>query len=471
MSIDQSHPSTTSDFLLSFHEGEPLDAYVDFLQGLWDSQQKAKKAYGSAWRRTHGRDFEQWRPAVGDSKEMLCVGEHYGMDVQGRRWRLPEAKDIKEAFAGMSSAWFRVTRLADYGYVDKEREKTKEAPKNTGNEPSIQNARPKRPHRRTGRRPTGRPVRLHFRVEHILPPRSQWGLPAREGRRDLTVYRFVRELHDSKFTEAEALAEALDLASRCAPPFDEEEVHRKVHRAYHPEPMDSATKAALKATKREPSANIPVRFRPVMPLRQYLSEFGSVTDPTLLHYLLARWILDVFIGRRDRYAYYGWNPKKKAWQPKPTRVAGLNESVVLDHLEGAAKGLYLVGQDGTTSLLVFDIDAHQRSKEEALAEVQRVVRELRAAGAEFGRNFVVEDSGGGFHVWTFIEAMPAEAAGCWGKGLLTRLGLNLDPEYRSVIPSGGVGPKGLGPLVRLPLGIHPKRRTRSCFLEAEEVLA
>jgi len=132
--------------------------------------------------------------------------------------------------------------------------------------------------------------------------------------------------------------------------------------------------------------------------------------------------------------------------------------------------LYLVGLDGTVSVVVFDIDAHVRSKEQALDEVRTICQALLSRGAEYERNFLVEDSGNGFHIFLFIEPITSVHAGKWGMHLLDSLGLRLDPQFRSVLPppTGGLGARGLGPLIRLALGVHPKNGTRSRFLALEE---
>ena len=41
------------------------------------------------------------------------MGTHYGIDVSGKRWRLPEARDIVSGFREKKGNWFRVTRIAD----------------------------------------------------------------------------------------------------------------------------------------------------------------------------------------------------------------------------------------------------------------------------------------------------------------------------------------------------------------------
>src|SRR5207244_661316 len=112
----------------------------------------------------------------------------------------------------------------------------------------------------------GRPTRLHFTVEHIVGPVLQWTLPATEGHRDVTIYRFIVKLHSERFSEAEVLARALDLARRCNPPFDEDEVQGKVKRIFHPEPMTFEVRARIegqRAAQREASEPVEVGLRDV----------------------------------------------------------------------------------------------------------------------------------------------------------------------------------------------------------------
>ena len=62
--------------------------------------------------------------------------------------------------------------------------------------------------------------------------------------------RRARELaSQQRFSEAEVLAQALDLARRCNPPFDEDEVRRKVKRIFHPEPMTRDIRARLESQR------------------------------------------------------------------------------------------------------------------------------------------------------------------------------------------------------------------------------
>src|SRR5207245_9773714 len=129
--------------------------------------------------------------------------------------------------------------------------------------------------------------------------------------------------------------------------------------------------------------------------------------------------------------------------------------VLRNHLAGAAKGLYLVGLDGMVSVIVLDIDAHVRPKEQAFDEVRRICEAVRQRDAVYGRNFLVEDSGSGFHMFLFIEPTTSVHAGKWGMRLLDSLGLRLDPQFRSVLspPTGGLGTTWLCTPTRLPRGL------------------
>ena len=457
-------PSSWRGFL-DVCSGLTLDEFVDVLQQNWNQQVQSRKEFQEEWRRRNGKDFHRWRPKVGESIEVLCVGTHCGIDATGKKWRLPEARDIISAFEGVKGAWFRVTRVMGG-------ETKKNTPYMTGNPPANKISRPKRPHRRTGRKSPGRPTRLHFTVEHIVGPVLQWTLPATEGHRDVTIYRFIVKLRSERFSEDEVLARALDLARRCNPPFDENEVRRKVKRVFYPEPMTCEVRARIegqRVAQREASEPIEVRLRNADSLEDCLRGAESLEEGLRR---LSDWMASAFGGRQDRYAYYVRRNEGGEPFPRPTKSAALTPLVLRDHLAGAAKGLYLVGLDGTVSVLVFDIDAHVRSKEQALDEVRIICQALLLRGAEYERNFLVEDSGNGFHIWVFIEPMVSISVGLWATRLLSSLGLRPDPQYRSVLPppTGGLGAKGLGPLIRLPLGLHPKNGARSQFLAVEEVI-
>ncbi len=445
----------------------PFDQFVALLQENWDIAEAVRRDASVEWRARHGKDYRRWRPKVGDSIEVLCTGAYYGIDANGIKWRLPKARDIVSSFKGMKGAWFKLT------FIQEERGK-ENTPYYTPNAPSDKTPPIKRPHRKTGRKSSGRPARLRFTVEHIVGPALQWTVPANEGHRDLTVYRFVRKLHEERFSEDQALEQALDLARRCNPPFDEEEVRRKVERVFHPQPMTTEVETRMEAqrmakrTSREP---VEVAFRDVAPLEDCVT-LAEAEEASEVLGRVSEWILATFRGRRDRYAFYFFDKEGRV-HPSPTKRTGLTPAVIVDHLTGSPKGVYLVELDGTVSLVVFDVDAHVRSKECALDEVRAICRELVTRGAEYERNFIVEDSGNGYHVWVFVEPLPSVHAGTWGTRLLNSIGLKPDSQFRSVIPpaTGGLGPKGLGPLVRLPLGVHPKSGLRSRFLDAEEVAA
>src|SRR5437879_5159496 len=176
--------SVISDFV-------PLDAFVEAVQRARANHLESKRD----WRQRNGKDFVRWRPEVGESIDVLCAGTNYGIDAEGGKWRLPEAKDILTAFKGQKGAWFRVTR------VEKEGEK-KLHPYNAGKAPSAENnkySRVMRPHRRTGRKSPGRPACLRFAVEHIVGPEIAWSIPVDEGRRDVAIFHLIVKLHRERF--------------------------------------------------------------------------------------------------------------------------------------------------------------------------------------------------------------------------------------------------------------------------------
>src|SRR5439155_24329593 len=118
--------------------------------------------------------------------------------------------------------------------------------------------------RRTGRKSPRPHARIRFAVEHIVGPEIAWSTPVDEGRRDATIFRLIVKLHLERFSEEEVLERALDLARRCSPPFDEDEVRSKVKRVFHPEPMTPEVKArieAQRAAKREARGPVEVQFR------------------------------------------------------------------------------------------------------------------------------------------------------------------------------------------------------------------
>src|SRR5207245_879996 len=78
-----------------------------------DRQEDSRKEFREDWKQRNGKDHERWRPLPGDSIEVRFTGAHYGVDAAGKKWRLPEARDILNRSRDDKDAWFRVARVED----------------------------------------------------------------------------------------------------------------------------------------------------------------------------------------------------------------------------------------------------------------------------------------------------------------------------------------------------------------------
>jgi len=148
------------------------------------------------------------------------------------------------------------------------------------------------------------------------------------------------------------------------------------------------------------------------------------------------------VGRRDTYAVQLPNGSY-ARVSRPLRCADL-----VDHLAGRKTiGTYLLDQAGYCSFAVLDADS-----EDGLDM-------LRAVQVELAVSVHLERSRRGGHGWLlFDQAYSADQVRAWLAPIAARHHLELYPKQATS--------KGVGSLIRLPLGIHRKSGTRYPFIEA-----
>ena len=159
--------------------------------------------------------------------------------------------------------------------------------------------------------------------------------------------------------------------------------------------------------------------------------------------------------------------------------AGLDKDTLKSHLAGdQTLGLYLVKQDNSARLMAIDLDiakGYLNSYLHSANEQKRIKKKLLEVTTSIlniaenaGFELLIESSGyKGIHLWAFSDfAVPARHWRLLGKWLLEQLSAMPAEIQAEVFPKQEVvAEKGLGNLVKLPLGIHQASGQRSLFLE------
>jgi hypothetical protein len=193
----------------------------------------------------------------------------------------------------------------------------------------------------------------------------------------------------------------------------------------------------------------------------------------------ARYI-GLFSGREDCFARQwadraegrsGYVPERRPFGP-----AELEE-----HLAGRRTyGIYLLQTDARVRTAVLDADLAMKfrqpkltadDKRAVLRERQYLMRRIIEVSQQAGARPLIEFSGGkGFHFWYFFE--PPAAAG-EARRFLDRVRGSVAGDLQAfdieVFPKqDALSGKGLGNLVKLPLGLHRLTGKRSFFIECAE---
>lgn len=149
------------------------------------------------------------------------------------------------------------------------------------------------------------------------------------------------------------------------------------------------------------------------------------------------------IGRRDCYAV----------QLEAGTYARVNKAltvaILADHLAGRLTlGTYVINEQGRCWFAVLDAD-----QENGLSLLQVVQSEL----APVGGRLVLEASRRGGHGWLFFnQATPVDQVRAWLAPIAARYGLELYPKQDAG--------RGVGSLIRVPLGVHRRSGRRYSFL-------
>ena len=187
----------------------------------------------------------------------------------------------------------------------------------------------------------------------------------------------------------------------------------------------------------------------------------------------------LFAGREDVHARQWCRPQDRKTGYTPVHEP-LTPAVVRQHLLGAyTVGVYPIRLDHTALWFVLDLDLTRASLEYARTDPQ-FAKQLRQQMQQLSLQLLqqlqqlqlpvlFENSGyKGRHYWVFLaQPIQAKALHHLGRLLLARLHPLLPPEFsleffpKQPRRSG----KGLGNLVKLPLGIHQRTGYRSVFLD------
>lgn len=257
-------------------------------------------------------------------------------------------------------------------------------------------------------------------------------------------------------------------------------------------PLADGHDLALQALDRAREAQVPdAVLRPLRHLvhraaSEPLPEADILPEPPDLEVLpedadLVRF-LAFFGGREDVYARQWYSSGRDRGGYSPVHEP-LTPSVLRRHFLGEVTlGVYPVRLDGTCVFAAVDLDIPPPVLDAARADaslarrvatrLQQATAEARSLLSDFGFTVIVEDSGyKGRHLWLPLDSpVPAR--------LLRDLGTGVERVLRGVVDrdlltvetfpkQAEVRGKGLGNLIKLPLGIHRRSGRRSAFLDAD----
>lgn len=189
--------------------------------------------------------------------------------------------------------------------------------------------------------------------------------------------------------------------------------------------------------------------------------------------------LSLFGGREDVYARQWYSAQKGEGGYAPVREPLTARQLRQHFLGDVTLGVYPIRLDGTCLFCALDLDIvrpvlEQARREQELArqvraEVSASTAEISAALTAAHLPHLIEDSGyKGRHFW-FFPAVPEHAATlvALGRAVTALIASHLSPHLRAewFPKAGGAGAKGLGNLIKLPLGVHRRTGRRSCFVE------
>ncbi|MBI4517325.1 MAG: hypothetical protein HY699_16080 [Deltaproteobacteria bacterium] len=206
-------------------------------------------------------------------------------------------------------------------------------------------------------------------------------------------------------------------------------------------------------------------------------EAASAPAPPPLVDAMLRW----FGGRGDVYARQWYDARRDQSGYWPVREP-LTARVMELHLLGRITlGQYVLHPDSTVSFAALDFDPTPAALEQmrlaagddgalGCAPIADYVRRVLATAAQAGLPAVAEDSGGvGLHLWLFFAPrLLAPRARALLRELLARAGPQPPAVAVEIFPKqDALSGKGLGNLIKLPLGVHQATMRASQLLTAE----
>lgn len=184
----------------------------------------------------------------------------------------------------------------------------------------------------------------------------------------------------------------------------------------------------------------------------------------------------LFRGRQECFARQWANTKEKTSGYVPVRRP-MTEKDIRDHLRGTKTyGIYLLHEDSRVSVGVIDVDLNKGLRRSTLNTAQKNIirreqhylfQQIRERSSAEGLFCLAEFSGGkGYHFWYFFqEPIPAARVKNLLSGITQHLARDLTCFQLEVFPKQDhLRGKGLGNLVKLPLGVHRKTGRLSYFI-------
>ncbi len=190
--------------------------------------------------------------------------------------------------------------------------------------------------------------------------------------------------------------------------------------------------------------------------------------------------LEIFAGREDCFARQ-WVDKKEGKQGYVPVRRPMEPRDVEDHLKGIKTyGMYLLRSDATVTTAVMDVDVTRKFREGKLSGEDRgilrregayLMKRIRDMSESAGCAPLVEFSGGkGFHFWFILDRpIPAGQAKKWLDPIREVLYRDLSAFNLEVFPKqASLSGKGMGNLVKFPLGVHRVTGKRSYFYDCRD---
>lgn len=190
--------------------------------------------------------------------------------------------------------------------------------------------------------------------------------------------------------------------------------------------------------------------------------------------------MTLFAGRRDCFARQ-WADRRSGRQGYVPERRPMTPDDLNEHLAGRKTyGIYLLQADGRVKTAVIDADLVKElrggqfdaaTKHRVRREAGHLIRRIKNLSGEMDAEPLVVFSGSkGYHFWYFFDT--AQPPGPVREALLhliARLKPDLTAFTLEVFPKQDqAGGKGLGNLVKLPLGVHRLTGKRAHFLECAQ---